>query len=342
MFRFAEVDCLWLLLVVPLLLAALIYSRWAQRRRYRRFASQEMRDLLMPYASRARYWVRAFFFLLGVCFLVFALARPQYGLKEVKAKREGVEVMMVLDVSKSMDAQDVKPSRLLRAKLEITKLLEQMQQDRIGLILFAGTPYVQLPITNDFVSARMFLQSVNTDMVSMQGTALGAAISLGMRSFSPDPNVGKAMIVISDGENHEDDPVAAAREAFAEGIRIYTVGIGSPEGAPIPEAGGGPKKDAERRVVISRLDEEALMKVAAEGGGIYMRATNQYAGLTPILTEMDKLQKAEFEDVAFTGYNEQYQTPLLLAILCFVIGSLILERRNPWFSVDLLYKTLGR
>lgn len=338
MYRFAKEEVLWwLLLLLPLIVLLLVY-RWQRGRRSNAFASRAMQGVLMPYASSVRFWVRSSFFLVGVMALLVGLARPQFGMRQVKTKREGVEIMLVLDVSNSMNAQDIKPSRLERAKLEISKLLERMRQDRIGMVLFAGRSYVQLPITNDYTTARMFLSSVNTGLIQEQGTALGEALKLASHSFSPIESVGKAIIVISDGENHEDDPVEVARGIADQGIHIYTVGMGSTSGVPIPEKGGGLKKDARGSVVLTRLDEKTLQQVAEAGHGVYLRATSGTFGYAPILREIDALEKSEFEDLVYSSYREQYQIFFFIALACFVFSVLILERKNPWVSVERLYR----
>lgn len=342
MFRFANVEMLWCLLLVPVLLSVIVVARLLYRRRKLRFASLAMQRLLMPYASGSRYWVRTGLFLLACVSLIFGLARPQYGLKQVKTKREGIEVMVVLDVSRSMLAQDVQPSRLARAKMEITKLLGNLREDRIGLILFAGQAYVQLPITSDFVAARQFISSVSTDMISQQGTALGAALELAYSSFSPDQQVGKAIVVISDGENHEDDPLAVAQQAEAHGIVIHTVGIGSPNGAPIPLQAGGLKRDGEGHTVVTRLDEQTLAQVALAAHGVYMQATNSTSGLSPIVAELDKMQKGEFEQVAYANFNERYQFFFVAALIFAALGCLVFERKNPWISVEHLFERVTK
>lgn len=336
MFRFANSELLWLLWLVPLYLLLQLYVRYRWRRSALRLASQAMWSRLMPNASRGRFWWRAAFFSLGLLFLVLALARPQFGLKQATQRRTGVELMIVLDVSRSMMAQDVKPNRLERAKLEIAHLVRNLKEDRIGLILFAGRAYVQLPITSDYASAQMFLSQVSCDMVSEQGTQLGEALELAMKSFSPQTDVGRAIVVISDGENHEGDPLQRAEEAAKAGIRIFTVGSGSPEGAPIPELGGGMKKDAAGNVVISKLDEVTLSQIAARTGGIYMRAASLQSGLKPILDHLESMERAEFDQVVYTAFDEQFQSALLVAFLFFVLSQVIFERKHPWFNLDKL------
>lgn len=336
MFRFANSELLWLLWLVPLYLLLQFYLRYRRRRNALRLASTTMLPRLMPYVSVGRFWWRSLLFALALLFLILGLARPQFGLKQATQKRTGVELMIALDVSRSMLAQDVKPNRLERAKLEIAHLVQNLKEDRIGLILFAGRAYVQLPITSDYASAQMFLSQVNCDMVSEQGTQLGEALELAMKSFSPQNDVGRAILVISDGENHEGDPLQRAEEAAKQGIRIFTLGLGSPEGAPIPEQGGGMKKDASGNVVISKLDEVTLSQIAAQTGGIYMRAASLRSGLKPILDQIESMQQAEFDQVVYTAFDEQFQLAFLLSFLFFVFSQVLFERKHPWFNLDKL------
>ncbi len=334
MFRFVNHDLLWLLLLVPLYLLLQFYFRYLRSQRARRLASVAMLRKLLLDDSKGRFWWRVTFFSFGILFLVLGIARPQFGLKQVSQKRTGTEIMIALDVSRSMMAQDVKPNRLERAKLEIANLLKNLKEDRIGLILFAGQAYVQLPITSDYASAQMFLSRASCDMISEQGTQLGEALHLAMRSFSPKTDVGRAIVVISDGEDHEGEPLQVAEQAAKEGIRIFTVGLGSPEGAPIPDQAGGMKRDSEGNVVISKLDELTLSKIAARTGGIYMRAAALQSGLKPILDEMDSMQRAEFDEVTYAAYDEQFQVALVLSLIFFVLSQILLERKNPWFNFD--------
>ncbi len=332
MFRFANTELLGLLFIVPVYVLLLFYFRYRRKKRAQRLAQSALLGRLMPYVSVGRFWWRAILLGLGLVFLILGLARPQFGLKQASQKRKGVEIMLVLDVSRSMLAQDVRPNRLERSKLEIEQLVRNLKNDRIGLILFAGRAHVQLPITSDYASAQMFISQVSCDMVSEQGTQLGDALELALKSFSPQTDVGKAIVVISDGESHEGDPLARAAEASKQGVRIYTVGIGSPEGAPIPDMAGGVKKDASGSVVISKLDERTLLQIATQTGGIYMRATTVQSGLKPILDELDTLQRAEFEQVVYSAYDEQYQFAFVLALIFFVLSFVIMERRHPWFN----------
>ena len=337
MFRFASVELLWLLLFVPFYILLLFYMRYRRSRSVARFATKQAFQRLTPYSSTPRFWWKSILLGLALVFLILGLARPQFGLKQVKQKRTGAEIMIVLDVSRSMMAQDVRPNRLERAKLEISQLVRNLKEDRVGLILFAGRAYVQLPITSDYASAQMFISQVSCDMVSEQGTQLGEALDLALKSFSPQPDVGRAIVVISDGENHEGDPIGKADEAAQQGVRIFTVGIGSPEGAPIPDAQGGVKKDAAGNVVISKLDEITLSQVAAKTNGIYMRAATLQSGLKPILDEIDAMQRAEFDQVAYSAYDEQFQLAFLIALFFFLTSFLLMERKHPWFNLDKLF-----
>jgi Ca-activated chloride channel family protein len=280
----------------------------------------------MPSYSGAKGWVRVVLFTLAFIFFVIGLARPQMGatLKEHKAR--GAEIMICLDVSNSMLAQDYSPNRLERAKLAISRLSDRLKDDRIGLVIFAGKSFVQLPITTDYVSAKMFLGSVSTGSVPVQGTAIGDAILTAIKSFSVQSENSRAIIVISDGENHEDDAEAAARQAAEIGIKVFTIGVGSAQGQPIP-LNGSLLKDKDGNIVVTKLDEEALKAVAAAGGGAYVHAGNEEFGLNPIVDEIRKLQDEEFNSVVFEEYDEQFMYFFAIALVLLVIEMLIGERK---------------
>ncbi len=253
---------------------------------------------------------------------VIMLARPQFGSKIENVKKEGVEVVIALDVSNSMLAEDIQPDRLTRAKQAISRLVDKLDNDKIGLIVFAGDAYIQIPITTDYISAKMFLSEINPNMVPKQGTAIGAAISMGMRSFSPGEGKTKAMIIITDGENHEDDPVKEAEEAAKAGIVIYTIGIGSTEGVPIPVTINGKKdylKDADGNTVITKLDEDILKKIALTTNGNYVRANNSNIGLDEIFSEIKKMKKQDLESTMFTEYNDQFQIFAAIALFFMLV-----------------------
>ncbi len=310
-----------------------------RRKALSRFGNIETLRQLMPNASITRGWTKIILWLLAFMFFVLGLCRPQLGARVKEVKRKGAEIIIALDVSNSMMAQDFAPNRLENAKRAIARLADQLGNDRIGLIVFAGDAYIQLPITSDYISAKLFLNSINTGIVPKQGTAIGKAITTGIRSFSLQSEKSRALIIISDGENHEDNPVDAAQLAAKEGIKIYTIGIGSPQGSPIPLKEGGLMKDREGNMVVTRLDEEVLEQTAQAGNGVYVRATPSNLGLGDIVDDIRKLEKQELTSVIYEDFNEQFHYLFLLAMLLFVVEALLFERKGKWRSVfDFLNK----
>ena len=326
---FAESGYLYLLLLIPVIVLAQVLVLRFRRKRLEKFGDEALVKELMPSYSRAKVWVRMSLFLLAFSFFVLGISRPQMGaiLKEHKAK--GAEVMIVLDVSNSMLAEDYSPNRLERAKLAISRVVDKLRDDRIGLIVFAGNSFVQLPITTDYVTAKMFLSSISTESVSIQGTAIGDAISTALRSFSAQSDKSRAIIVITDGENHEDDPVAAAAQAAEMGVRVFTIGVGSPEGKMIPFEGDY-LRDKKGDPVVTRLDESVLQDVAAAGKGLYVRSGNSEFGLNPIIEEIARMEDEEYNSIVFEEYDELYMYFLGVALLFFVLEMLIGERRSKY------------
>ena len=333
MLIFAQYRFLYLLLLVPLFLVGYGVWRHLRTRRIRKFGDEALVKALMPSWSGSKGWVKMILFSLAFAFFVIGLARPQIGAKLAEHKTRGAEIVICLDVSKSMLAEDYSPNRLDRAKLAISRLTDRLKDDRIGLILFAGTSFVQLPVTTDYVSAKMFLGSIDTGSVPVQGTAMGDAIFTAIRSFSAQSEKSRVIIVISDGENHEDDPVAAAKEAAENGIRVYTVGVGSADGQPIPFE-GGLMKDKDGEIVVTRLDEETLRKVAEAGNGAYVHAGGDEFGLNPIIEDVRRMEDEEFGSVVFEEYDEQFMYFFGIALFLLVIEMLIGERRpkRKWFD----------
>lgn len=327
MINFAQPTYLLLIFLIPVffILQALVLS--LRRRRVRKMGDERLVSLLMPSYSRAKTWVRLTLFSIGFFFLVIGLSRPQIGAKLKEHKTRGAEIMIVLDVSNSMLAEDYSPNRLERAKLAISRLVDKLRDDRIGLVVFAGNSFVQLPITTDYVSAKMFLSSISTESVTIQGTAIGEAINTAVKSFSAQSEKSRAVIVITDGENHEDDPVQAASQAAQLGVKVYTIGVGSPEGKPIP-VGGELMKDKDGNIVVTRLDEAVLRDVASAGGGLYVRAGNNEFGLNPIIEDIRKMDDEEFNSIVFEEYDEQFASFLAIALLFFVVEMLVGERRS--------------
>lgn len=327
MLVFASYRFLWLLLLVPLIPALYAVALAFRKRRIRRFGDPKMVALLMPHYSRAKGWVRIILFTLAFFFFVIGLSRPQIGAKLSERQTKGAEIMICLDVSNSMLAQDYTPCRLERAKLAISSLVDKLHDDRIGLIIFAGSSFVQLPVTTDYVSAKMFLSSIDAGSVPVQGTAIGDAIHTAMKSFSAQSEKSRVIILISDGENHEDDAVAAAKEAAQAGIRIYTVGVGSAAGQPIP-VDGELLRDKDGNIVVTRLDEKTLRQIADAGGGAYIQAGNEEFGLNPIINDIRAMEGELFSSVVFEEYDEQYMYFFAIALILLVIEMLVGERKN--------------
>ena len=333
-FRFENTVFLYLLLVIPVLLAIYLYSQYRSRKKLLKWGDKQLLESLMPLASTSKKNWKFAIYLLAIIALIFALARPQFGSKLTEVKRKGVEIMIGLDVSNSMLAEDIQPSRLENAKRAISKLVDDLDNDKIGLVVFAGDAYIQLPMTTDFGAAKLFLSSVNTQIVPRQGTSIGAAIELAARSFTPEADKSKAIIIITDGENHEEGAIEAATAAAEKDIIVHTIGMGLAKGAPIPVYNQyGQKdyrKDHEGKVIVSKLNENLLREVAAAGNGIYIRANTANAGLKTLFDEINKMDKQDIESRVYSEYEEQFQYPTFIAIFLLIVELIILERKNRW------------
>ena len=327
MIYLAQGGYLLLILLIPLMFTAYWLMRRLRKRRIARFGDPELVARLTPEVPRRKGWMKLTLLSIALLFLAIGMARPQLGaiLKEKEIK--GAEIMVVLDVSNSMLAEDYSPNRLERAKLAISKLVDELQGDRIGLIIFAGESFVQLPITSDYVSAKIFLNSITTESVPVQGTALGEAIRTAIRGFTSESEHSRAIILITDGENHEDDPVAAARDAVDMGARVFCIGVGSPEGKPIP-MDGDLLKDKDGNIVVTRLDEQTLRDIASAGEGLYVRAGNTEFGLNPVIDEIRTLQDKEFQSVVFEEFDEQYMYFFAIALVFLLLEFFMSDTRN--------------
>ena len=329
MFRFANIELLWLLATIPVFAVAYWAYTRHKRRQLEAFGDAELMEQLMPNANRIRPTVKFSIVMVALALLIVAAARPQFGQSERTEKRQGIEAIVALDISNSMLAEDVAPNRLDRAKQMLSKLMDNMVNDKVGLVVFAGDAFVQLPITCDYVSAKMFLNSIQPNLIKTQGTAIGAALSTSIRCFGQKSDASRAIILITDGENHEDDAVAVAKRAKEEGIQILVVGIGKPEGSPIPMPGTNNFiKDRQGNVVVSKLNEDMCREIAQAGGGIYVRCDNTNTATKAIQKELDKLATQEIETQVFTDYNEQFQSFALIALLLLVIDFFIFNRKN--------------
>ena len=313
MFRFANPQYLWLLLAIP----ALVLIFWAaaarRRKRLARFGNPGVLEELMPEVSTGRTALKFILFCTAAVLLILAVARPQFGSKLREEKAQGVEMMLVVDVSNSMLAEDFEPNRLERTKYAINKLFDGLRQDRVGLIVFAGEPKVQLPITSDYRMAKAFAKRIDPSLVSVQGTAIGKALSQALLSFSGETEEthSRVIILVTDGENHEDDALAVAKRAAEMGIRIYTI------------------KDEKGDMVVSKLDEKMLSEVAGITGGAYVRSTKQSIGLDEIVKSINEMEQTELSMMRFEEFNEQYQYLLIAALVLLLAEFLLLDRRNP-------------
>lgn len=330
MFRFANPQYLWLLTLIPLFVVLFAGVAAQRHRRLARFGNPDTLAELMPEVSNGRVVLKFILFCGAVALVVLAAARPQFGSKLREEKARGIEMMLVVDVSNSMLAEDFEPNRLERTKYAINRLFDGLKQDRVGLIVFAGEPRVQLPITSDYRMATAFARRIDPSQVSVQGTAIGKALEQALLSFSgeTDEKRSRAIILITDGENHDDDAVAVAKRAAEQGIRIYTIGIGTPEGAPI-EIDGEFIRDEQGEMVVSKLNEEMLAQIADLTGGAYVRATKQDIGLDEIVRSINEMEQSELSTVRFEEFNEQYQYLLIAALVLLVAEFFLLARRNP-------------
>ena len=321
---------LWWLITIPVFVIAYIIITKRKQRQLMEFGDPELMAQLMPDASKSRPIVKFTLLMVALVLLIVAAARPQYGQQEKTVKRQGIEVMVALDISNSMLAEDVAPNRLDRAKQMLSKMIDNMTDDKVGLVVFAGEAFTQLPITCDYVSAKMFLNTISPKLIPTQGTAIGAALQTAIRSFgSQESDAGRAIILITDGENHEDDATAVAKQAQELGIQVFVIGIGKPEGSPIPVPGTNDYiKDRSGQVVVSRLNEEMCQEIAQAGKGAYVRCDNTNTAMRALQQELDRIATTDLETTVYADYNEQYQSFLLIALLLLVIDCFILMRQN--------------
>jgi len=334
MIKFAHNE--YIILLISLLVFTVLfwlYKLWLKKAK-KRFGDSKIIATLMPEASLSKSTLKFLVVILAALFLIIGLIDPQVGSKLENVKREGIDLYLVLDVSNSMLAEDIKPNRLERSKLAISTLVDKLQGDRVGIIIFAGNAYKQLPLTTDYSAAKLFLSAVDTKIVPTQGTAIGEAIEMATISFG-ETDHNKAIIVITDGENHEDDAIEAATEANELGINVFTIGMGLPEGAPIPIYNNygsqtGYKKDRNNSTVITKLNEDMLRQIAAAGGGAYARANNASTGLKRIFDDINAIDKKEIETRQFTDYEDRFQIFLGIAIILLILELLIADRKTRW------------
>ncbi len=327
MFRFANSEYLYILLLIPAMALLYFYVKQRYYKRLRLFGDTEILKQLMPDASWSKITYKFILISISFVFFVIAMARPQVGAKLYEVKHDGIEVMLVVDVSNSMLADDFKPTRLERTKNAINTLLDKLVNDRVGLVVFAGEAFVQLPVTSDFIAAKRFVEYISPGMISSQGTSLEKALKVAYRSFSSQSVGSRAVILISDGEGHDGDPLPIAQEMADDGIIISTIGIGTSSGVAL-KVNGQPVTDEEGNIVVTKLNEDVLRQIALTTGGTYIKASNSSIGLNEIINQLRTIERKEFSTSKFESYNELYQYFLILGLLFMLIEFLLLERKN--------------
>lgn len=338
MLRFEDPIYLWMLLIIPILVLVRFIVWQKRKRNLRKFGDPSLLKEMMPDVSKYRPTIKFCLLLSAITILIFMIARPQVGSKISHEKREGIEVLIALDISNSMLAQDVIPSRLEKSKLLIEDLVDHFTNDKVGLVVFAGDAFVQLPITNDYVSAKMFLQNINPSLITTQGTDLARAISLSQSCFTQREHIGRAIIVITDGEDHEGGALEAAREAYKKGISVFILGVGTSKGAPIPDGNGGYLKDNSGQTVLSALNEQMCQQVAKAGNGVYIHVDNTSDAQEKLNKELSKLQSGISDTVVYSEYNEQFQIFGIILLLLLIVETILLESRNPLFKQINLFR----
>ncbi|MBI1184711.1 VWA domain-containing protein [bacterium] len=336
MLRWEHTWAFYLLAIVPLLVVLYIVFKSRRKKSLRKFASPQLMKRLARDLPMHKHEVKFVFILLAFVALTTAIANPELGSKLEEVKREGIDIMIALDLSRSMNATDVSPSRLEKAKVFINKLLSELQGDRIGLVIFAGNAYVQMPITTDYSAATLFLESISSEIVPRQGTAIGESIRLSLESFDKENETNRAIVIISDGENHEGDALEAAKEARAAGVLVYSVGVGTAKGAPVPLTKHGVRYDFQRdkdgNIITSKMYAEMLREVAEAGGGTYFSLDNTRETAQLLNDDLLKLEKKEMESRVFTDYEDHFQLFLIICLALLLLDWLITYKRNQWLK----------
>jgi Ca-activated chloride channel family protein len=331
MFRFENSIFLWGLLIIPILAGIFYLLRIKRNKLLQKYGDLSLIVKLFPESSNSMAWIKFSFILAGLFFIIIGLANPQIGTKLIEAKSSGVDVIVALDVSNSMLCEDLKPNRLERSKQMLYRLIDKLKGDRIGLIVFAGEPFIQLPMTSDYSAAKMFVNTITTDLMPTQGTAIGSAIDMGVEFFNFEKDKQKALIVITDGENHEDDAIASAKKAKENNFTVFTIGMGSISGGPIPIFSNGNRsgfiKDEEGNVVVTKLNDQALLEIATAGNGKFIRSSDTEPDLSELLKELSGMQKTDFKDKVFSDYDDKYYYFIGFGVLLLILELLISEKK---------------
>lgn len=338
MFRFENPAFLYLLIIIPVIIVIRLLEMRKRKLKLKKFGDLSLLKQLMPDVSSSRKSLKFWLMIAALALLIVMLARPQMGTKISQEKRKGIEVIISLDISNSMRAEDVVPSRLDKSKMLVENMVDNFTNDKVGLVVFAGDAFIQLPITSDYVSAKMFLQNTDPSLIATQGTDLAGAIELSSKSFTQQDKVGRAILIITDGEDHEGGAIEAAEKARKNGIRVFVLGVGSTKGSPVPDGNGGYMKDNSGQEVISALNEEMCKQVAQAGGGAYIHVDNTSLAQRQLNDELTKLQKGDISSVVYSEYDEQFQAVGILVLILLIIEMLILECKNPFFKKIKLFK----
>lgn len=332
MFRFASPIYFYLLILIPILTAIYVLVQYRTKKQLKKFGDFELMRDLMPDVSPLRRHVKFSFMMLALGLLAVVLARPQYGTRNEEVKRSGIEVAIVVDVSNSMLCRDVSPSRLEKSKMIVSKLVEQFDEDKVGLVAFAGSAITLLPMTSDYVSAKMFLDQLNPATIAIQGTNVAEAITRATAGFTKKTNVGRALILITDAEDNEQGAIEAAKQARKEGIRIFVLSVGTEEGGPILMEDGSSKKDLSGNAVTTKLNEQIGKNIAQAGGGVYVHVDQTNLAQSLLEKEIEKMQKEDISQSMYSEYDEQFVAVALLLFIVLVVELCIMERKNHWLA----------
>jgi len=336
MFRFEHTYLLWVLLLIPVIVIIYVIQLRLKKKELSQFAEGNLLPFLIPTLSKTKPFLKMILLCFGLLLVIIAIANPQFGSKLEEVKREGIDIMICLDVSNSMKAEDLSPNRLEHAKQSILRLIDNLKDDRIGIIVFGGDAYVQLPITTDYNAAKLFLAQIDNGIVPVQGTAIGSAIELSLNSFDKKSPTKKSIVIISDGENHEDDAVKLAEQAAEQGITVSTIGLGSPQGSPIPEYYGGRnvgfKKDNQGNTVITKLNEQMMQEIATAGHGAYAHDNQSSTALSAIFKQLNSIDKKQYGSKMYTDYESRFQIFIAGAILMLIAELVVSNKRSKWWD----------
>lgn len=338
MFRFENPAFLYLLIIIPVFILIRLLEIRKRKLKLKKFGDIELLKQLMPDVSSSRRTLKFWLMIAALALLIIMLARPQMGTKISQEKRRGIEVIISLDISNSMRAEDVVPSRLDKSKMLVENMVDNFTNDKVGLVVFAGDAFIQLPITSDYVSAKMFLQNADPSLIATQGTDLAGAIELSSKSFTQQDKVGRAILIITDGEDHEGGAIEAAKKVRKNGIRVFVLGVGSAKSSLVPDGNGGYMKDNTGQEVMSALNEDMCKQIAEAGGGAYIHVDNTSLAQRQLNDELTKLQKGDISSVIYSEYDEQFQAVGILVLIVLIIETLLLERKSPLFRKIKLFK----